>query len=170
MKNFKTWCGFIALAVLSVSLWVSCDFDYGEIKNNSQYTVYFKQKSDNKYHSLNSGRSYELGANEDSYPLDYYSNPARVSYRVIDFDNGEFFDTPPIPLDIRNLLSDPVSITAAGCMDVPIIENIAAGGSDTTHFIYTLTPVFSAFLSTTEHPVRTTWEYKNNKIYVTIQN
>jgi hypothetical protein len=36
MKNFKIMSGFIALTVLSVSLWVSCDFDYGEIKNNSQ--------------------------------------------------------------------------------------------------------------------------------------
>jgi len=133
---------FLVMSAI-VFLLASCDLFGGNITiyNSSSYPVTFEFSRGNRdIHSLSSGRTGTFSASTAF--LERFSSEGRVSYRMSDRYTGEFFDTVPYLLEIRNTLSILVTVSERnGFMDMgEIIVNpheVLTAGS-----IYTSRPGF----------------------------
>jgi len=134
---------FLAIGIFL--LLSSCNlifFDNTVIRNNSSYHVYFEFLAGN-------ARSYNLApGNTETYYSHgatlrkFSSNNGRVSYKVIGEYEGEFYNTPPLPMNVRNALGISVTLSERNnLMDISSV-NINPNSINDIGNIYTRRPNF----------------------------
>lgn len=153
--------------LVSSFLFITCDssiFDGNTtIQNKSTYTIDFKFQSGNtRQLTIAPGKTetfYSHGANMVRFSSFNY----RVSYKKLGDYKGEFYNTIPLPMNIRNVTSVTVTITEKNnAMDV---DNIIINSDEILEIgnIYTTYPNFSTIPTANISYVVT-----NNILYVTI--
>jgi hypothetical protein len=162
----------LLLVLALVTLLLACDngnepsiFDNTTIQNSSSYSVEFEFLNGNS-------RTFNISPLETVY---CYSHGAklrkftfhngRVSYKLVSDYSGEFYNTIPIAMNIRNTLDIPVTLSEKNnCMDIVSIIIDTKEIKDIGN-IYTKTPMFI-----TSPSVNTNYIINNEIMYVTIFN
>jgi hypothetical protein len=133
---------YIGVMVAFLSMSCGAFGDNIIISNNSDYPVTFKFLSGNSNtHILNSNETEKYYASSSTLSF-YKSDPPRVTYKMASDSDGEFINTLPIALEIRNTLDFPITLSEkSNYMDMQTIR-VDANETKFSENIYSKNPDF----------------------------